>query len=100
MLKGQLVLTKLYFGKVLNDAERESCVIIEVSRELILVYPAASGVMWATPARYDWRVIQKQVAVPWREVGTMEFVDRLPKFLHKRALRSRRVRRFYHSARD
>ena len=87
MLKGKLVLTKDYFGKVLNDAEREPCVIIEVIRQYAMFSPEYRGKIWYEAAVYGWEVVHYTMAVPWREVGKLRFYDSLPKWLYKRALK-------------
>jgi hypothetical protein len=79
MLKGQRVLTADYFGTILNDAEKEPCVIIKTERQRNTV----PGNRW-DPPWYYWSVYYGRVAIPWRLMGVMEFSSRMPELLYRR----------------
>ncbi len=78
MLKRKRVLTPWYFGTILNDAQKEPCVIIEIERQKI----TSPGDKWS-PETYYWAIACGVVVIPWREVGTFSLHRRMPKWLYK-----------------
>jgi|GEM_PF-6633667 len=91
MLKGKRVLTDDYFGKVLNDAEKESVLILEVIRERVVRRNSQDSInvmLGIHATGVWWRVINPTVvAVPWSEVGRATICELVPKMLHARYLR-------------
>lgn len=81
MLKGKRVLVDNYFGTVLNNAEVERVLILELKRGR----RHRSGDRWTPPASW-WEEANGQVAVYWPNVGDVEICPVMPKWLHLRNL--------------
>lgn len=88
MLKGKRVLTPDYFGIVLNDAEREPALILAVRR--VRRQQHYSGSYFVAAHTVEWWVVADDVMIlPWNKAGIMRVCERMPKWLHLRALRNR-----------
>jgi hypothetical protein len=92
MLKGKRVLTLRFFGTVLNDAEKEQVLILDVTRQLLIRYNEQdifSKMLGIPPRESWWAVGSGVVAIPWSEVGSATVCARMPEFLYLRRLRRR-----------
>lgn len=88
MLKGKRILTENYFGTVLNDAEKEPCVIVRVIRWRKVWYNSDIAVTAGLQrTEVSWHVSDEVKAVPWNLVGEITICEHLPKWLHLRSLR-------------
>jgi hypothetical protein len=86
VLKGQRVLTDDYYGTVVNDAEVENAVILDVIR-IRRQYAQSSSLFFAGRTWTEWHVVSERRAIPWSQIGTMTFMDKLPKGLYARRLK-------------
>ena len=89
MLKGKRVLTRDYFGVVLNDAEHEQAVIIALTR-VRREHHYEGSPYCPTSTSVWWVVADHSVIVPWSDVGTLVIHQKMPKWLYLRSLRKRR----------
>ena len=84
-LKGKRVLTANYFGTVLNEAENEPAVIIEVIRQRWEKHNDSElGRLAGVPTvRTGWSVIKKTTMVlSWGQIGEITVCESMPKFLY------------------
>ncbi len=93
MLKGKRVLTDNFFGTVLNDAERENVLILQVIRERIVQHnnrDVFDRMVGMSPVYIRWVVTNRIVAVPWAISGVANVCRLLPKKLHASRLKKER----------
>lgn len=93
MLKGRRILTKDYFGTVLNDAEKEPAVNLAVTRQRLVDHDPGS--MFRAPhTREWWVVVDRELGIPWCNIGVHAFCKVMPKWLYVRVLypKPKRVR--------
>ena len=87
MLKGKLVLTRNFFGRVLNNAEKEHVLIIRASRRRGTW--TQTHLLSADIEHGYWEVSQDVVALPWNTVAHAIICDKLPKWLYANSLKRR-----------
>ncbi len=91
-LKGKWVLTTNFYGRILNEAEKEQAIILQSVRKRVLVDRSSDPIrrMYGAPLRWDyWLLDDTQQVVPWEEAREMKVCEEMPEFLAERHLGER-----------